>query len=90
MEIVINTCFGGFCLSKKAYEFLGIKWDNYGFKFNNDRTNSKLIECVKTLGWEANGDLGNLKVIEIPDNIEWELYDYDGKESIHEKHRVWN
>ena len=31
----------------------------------------------------------NDKIIEIPDDIEWEIDNYDGIESIHEKHRSW-
>lgn len=27
MKVVINKCYGGYGLSKKAYEFLGIEWD---------------------------------------------------------------
>jgi hypothetical protein len=32
---------------------------------------------------------GALKVVSIPDDVEWVMDDYDGIESIHEKHRVW-
>lgn len=72
MEIVVNRCFGGFCLSKKAYEFLGLEWDGYGFKYNDDksRTDEKLIECIETLGDEANGRCTRLEVIEIPDDVD--------------------
>lgn len=89
MKIVINTCFGGYCLSEKAYEFLGLEWDEYGYKFENNRTNPKLIECVETLGKEASGWCADLKVVEIPDHIDWTMEDYDGKESIHEIHQQW-
>lgn len=89
MKVVINTCFGGFSLSREAYEFLGIPWDGYGFKFDNNRTDSKLIECVEKLGERANGRCANLRVVEIPDDVKWIIEDYDGAESIHEVHRVW-
>ena len=92
MKVVINTCWGGFSLSKKAYEFLGLKWDGYGYEYSRDdkRTDPKLVECVETLGAESGGKYGSLKVVEIPDDIEWEIHNYDGKESVVEKHRVWN
>jgi len=48
-----------------------------------------LIEVVKKLGKRANGRFANLKVIEIPANVKWEIDDYDGMESIEEKHRSW-
>ncbi len=89
MKIVINTCHGGFGLSKEAYQFLRLKWDNYGFHFNNERDNSKLVECVEKLGERASGECSNLKVVEIPDGINWEINEYDGSEHIAEKHRIW-
>lgn len=89
MKVVINRCFGGFSLSEKAYEFLGLEWDGYGYKYNGNRTDPKLVECVETLGVEADGIFAELKVVEIPEDVEWEIDYYDGLESIHEVHRVW-
>ena len=91
MKIVVNRCYGGFGLSKKAYEFLGLTWDDYGYAYNEEelRTDPKLIECVEKLGQEANGRYAALEVVEIPDDVEWEINDYDGIETIHEKHRSW-
>lgn len=92
MKIVINSDFGGFCLSKAAYEYLGLKWDGYGFAYDDydKRADPKLVECVETLGSAAaSGRYANLKVVEIPDDVEYEIHSYDGLESIHEKHREW-
>ena len=91
MKIVVNRCYGGFSLSQKAYEFLGLKWDYLGFEYRDHdlRTDPKLIECVETLGEDANGRWAVLEVVEIPDNISWEIDEYDGVETIHETHRVW-
>jgi len=86
MKVVINVGYGGYSLSEKAYQYLGIPWDNYGFKFRGDRTNPKLIEVVEQLGRKANGLCANLKVIEVLDDVDWYIDDYDGWESIHEKH----
>lgn len=88
-KVVINCCFGGYSLSKEAYEFLGLEWDEFGFEFEDDRTNPKLVECVETLKEKANGECAQLKVVEVPDGVEWYIHDYDGDEEIHEKHRVW-
>jgi hypothetical protein len=41
------------------------------------------------MGGLASGGFASLKVVEIPDGIEWEIDEYDGKETIHEKHRSW-
>lgn len=89
MKVVINRCFGGFQLSEKAYKYLGLPWDGHGFEYDDDRTNSKLVECVEKLGSEASGSLGHLVVVEIPDDIDWYIYNYDGMETIAEQHRVW-
>ena len=91
MKVVINKCYGGFGLSEEAYEFLGLEWDGYGYKYEDeeDRTNPKLVECVETLGEKASGINAKLSVVEIPDDVEWYIEDYDGMESIHENHRVW-
>jgi len=49
-----------------------------------------LIAAVEKLGLEESGGQDvELLIVEIPDGIEWEIWDYDGKESVHEKHRHW-
>ncbi len=55
----------------------------------DNRTDPLLIQVVEELGDKASGDCSKLKVIEIPDGIEYEIDDYDGQESVHEKHRSW-
>jgi hypothetical protein len=89
-KIVINQCFGGYELSKAAYEFLGLPWNGFGDAFDRDRTNPDLVRCVETLG-SAASENADLKVVEIPDDVEWQIDDYDGSESIHEvhSHRSW-
>lgn len=90
MKVVINTCYGGYRLSKDAYDYLGLEWDGYGFEFDNDRTNPKLIEMVEKLGKRANGIFADLKVVEIPDDVKWYIHEYDGVEEIYEEHRSWS
>ncbi len=80
-EHVINTKFGGYGISKEAYRFLGLEWDGFGYAFNDDRSNTKLIECVKKLGKLANSECADLKVVK----TEIEVYvenEYDGVETI--------
>ena len=89
MKVVINRCYGGFGLSKEAYEFLGKEWDDYGFANSIDRSDPKLVKCVETLGDKANGRFAELKVVEIPDDIAWYIDEYDGMETIEEVHRTW-
>ena len=61
---------------------------DYGY--NIDRADKDLIKVVKTLGNKANGECAKLKIVEIPNGVNWEIDEYDGMESIHEKHRSWD
>lgn len=54
------------------------------------RDDEILVQVVKELGSEANGQHANLKVVKIPSDVEWEIDNYDGMETIEEKHRKWN
>lgn len=88
-KVVLNGCFGGFSLSEKAYEFLGLAWDGYGFKYRDDRENPKLVECVETLGEEASGRFASLYVEEYDDyNYNYRIGEYDGDESLIEIPKV--
>lgn len=88
--IVINRCYGGFGLSKEAYEYLGLQWDGYGHAYWGERDDPKLVECVETLGSEhASGHYAELKVVYIPDDVNWEIVDYDGMEMVREVSRKW-
>jgi hypothetical protein len=53
------------------------------------RSDANLVRVVEELGDEASGDCAELKVVEIPDGVDWQIDEYDGTESIHEKHRSW-
>ena len=82
-KVVLNGCFGGYGLSKEAYDFLGIPWDGYGYDFIDDRENPKLIECVETLGEKASGYYAGLYVEEYDDyNYTYTIDEYDGSESL--------
>lgn len=77
MQIVINTCFGGFCLSKRAVKELGLRsaYDDV------DRTNYRLIQLVEQ--GVADGKYAKLTVAEIPDECtDYEITEYDGAERI--------
>jgi len=60
-------------------------------KYDNElRTNKDLIEVIESIGVEkSSASLAKLAIIEVPDGIEWEIDDYDGIETIREKHRSW-
>jgi len=91
MKVAINTCWGGFGLSKEAYEYMGLEWDGHGnaFSSNGKRTDPKLIECIEALGEKSNGMLAEISIVEVPDDVDWYIDEYDGRESVHECHRSW-
>lgn len=91
-KIVINTCYGGFSLSRKATTLLARKLgvSRYDIEhFGYERDCEELVEVVEELGEAANGAFTRLKVVEVPAYIKWEIKEYDGVETIHEKHRMW-
>jgi hypothetical protein len=55
-----------------------------------DRANPLLVQVVEELGDAASGDCGKLRIVEIPDGTEYEIDEYDGQESVHEKHQSWS
>lgn len=93
MKVVINTCFGRFGLSNDALNELKKLQDNQNKSWINiyeiDRFDPDLVKVVETLGVLANGGFAKLKVVEIPDDVIWTIEAYDGYESIHEQHRIW-
>ena len=55
----------------------------------DERDDPNLIQVVEELGKEANGQFAELMIVTIPGGIDWEISEYDGMESIEEKHRSW-
>ena len=94
-KIVINRSYGGFDLSKEAWEAFGKenpkREDMFTVAF---RTDPDLIRVVEELGERANGGYfsfakSDLKIIEIPAGIPIIIEIYEGKEWVAEQHRVW-
>ena len=91
MKIVINTCFGGFGLSpigRDDYESRSeVELDS---ELDISRTDPILVAMIEEDSGLYNGSYASLKVVEIPDDVDWEISDYDGREHIAEKHRIWS
>jgi hypothetical protein len=99
MKVVINNCFGGFGLSEKAlarYNELcmldasRIIDKEITYYYDIERNDPLLVQVVEELGKEAEDRYSLLKIVDIPDGISWYVEEYDGLESIHETHRIWN
>ena len=89
MKIVINAQYGGFGLSKQAtkryFELTGKNVDRH-----HDRADPYLVQIVEELGLVAGDQFASLKIVEVPDDVDWQIEEYDGKEWVAEKHRVWD
>jgi hypothetical protein len=66
------------------------KEENSFCEWNIKRNDPVLVEVVEQLGDLANTRHTRLKVVEVPDDVEWYIHDYDGIESVYEKHRIWD
>lgn len=64
--------------------------DNYFSDRGLDRSDADLVKVVETLGIAANGKYSSLKVVEIPEDANWYIEEFDGREHIAERHRVWD
>lgn len=72
--------------SKAMRSLSGRYWDAF---IRENRNDPILVQVVEELGAEASGRFSELEVVEIPDGIEWEIDEYDGQETVDEKHRSW-
>ena len=88
-KIVVNKVYGGFSVSKKVFDMLGLDWDGFGY-IDRDRDDPELVKAVEELGKEANGRCAQLKIVSIPDDVEWIIGSYDGLEWVAEVHRTWS
>ena len=88
-EVIFDREFGetGDKMNDAMKVLKGRYWDD--FLRRDNRTHPLLVRVVEELGEAANGKHAELKVVEIPDGVEWEIDEYDGLESIAEKHRTW-
>lgn len=72
----------------------GILYDNeFVYSIYNDdniRSNPDLIKVIKKLKDKASGKYSKLVIVEIPNKVKFKINNYDGMESIHEKHKVWS
>jgi hypothetical protein len=90
--VVINNHYGGFGLSLDAErEYCRLEGiDPYEFGAENVRRDDLyLVKVVREMGDKANGKFASLKIVEIPADVDWQIEEYDGKEWIAEKHRIW-
>lgn len=97
-KVVIHPHYGAFCLSEKALNRLrelGVEDEESLNTFSKiERDDPRLVQVVEELGAQAHPDAAtrdkSLKIVEIPADVEFSVEEYDGKEWIAEKHRIWD
>ena len=85
-KVVINTCWGGFGLSKAAearYNEIAseLGMDEIDSVYDLSRHCPILIQVVEELGDAASDDFAELCIVQIPGN-RYKVREYDGAESI--------
>tara|TARA_R110000765_G_scaffold199534_1_gene305111 strand:+ start:1081 stop:1380 length:300 start_codon:yes stop_codon:yes gene_type:complete len=83
-KLVINTCYGGFSLSKRALNALALMKGveaNDVWEYELPRYDHDLIKVVESLGPEAWGDCAELEVVTIPGH-RFRIREYDGYERV--------
>ena len=89
-RVVINKCHGGFGLSTKALNRYSELSGQDSFDDRDiPRDDPYLVQIIHELGEDADGRYAELKIVEIPANVDWFIEEYDGREWVAEKHRIW-
>lgn len=83
-KIVINDAWGGFYLNNEQAELYRELGGDFKHSDEIPRDCDKLVRVV-----EYYPDRG-LKIVDIPDGVEWQICDYDGREWVAERHRIWD
>ena len=86
MKVIINTDFGGFGISEKAFELYK---QRTGFESLPShrcdeyyRDDPIMISVIEELAEEGNDRYSSLEVVEIPDDYGYAIDEYDGLETI--------
>jgi len=63
--------------------------DDYKYNGSKPRACPLLVQVVEEIGEESYGGCAELKIVEIPDDIDFEIEEYDGMETVSERHQTW-
>lgn len=69
-------------------KFNAVWFDDYNdsIEFRSDPV---LIKVLEELGDDANGDFAEIEIVDVPDDANVYIDNYDGMETVEEKHRSW-
>lgn len=75
--------------SKKPLKNGKYEENSYFSQNEIDRDDKDLVKVVKKLKKKSFGEHAKLIIVKVPFDIKWEISEYDGNESVEEKHRSW-
>jgi len=81
-KIVYNTCWGGFGLSKAAWERYVELGGMAESQYDVSRTDPILVQVVEELGADADGEYAELAIADVPAGTKYRIDEYDGVESV--------
>jgi len=88
-KVVINVDYGGFSLSKLVKQQYRPEKTAHLDRYV-ERDDPELIKIIESIGLDsAAGDQAKLAIVGVPEGVEWEITEYDGNETVVEKHREW-
>ena len=89
IEILINICYGGWNISKKAIELYKLRNPNYNlteneFDYYFNRNEPILVQIYKELGNDFDGKYSKTKIYKTLKKYEYyyDIDEYDGKEYV--------
>jgi len=89
IEILLNICYGGWNISKKAIELYKLRNPSYNLSKNEfdyyfNRDNPILVQIYKELGHNFDGKHSKTKIKKILKKYEnyYDIDEYDGKECV--------
>lgn len=82
IKVVINTCYGGFGLSKEAEELYESRTGEFFSDYDTPRHDPTLVKLVEELGPSAAGaSFSDLTIVEV-EGDRYYIKEYDGYESV--------
>lgn len=81
IKVVINTCYGGFGLSKEAEELYESRTGEFFCNYDTPRHDPTLVKVVEELGDAANGRYSDLTVVRV-EGDRYYIEEYDGYETV--------
>lgn len=74
---------------KNRYHYLKTPQGDILTENDIPRDDLDLVAIVEKLGENSFGEFAELMIVDVPDDVDWYIEEYDGREWVAERHRVW-